>query len=285
MESPFAVTETTIIDYYEQCQVDYEIIWHLNTHGCMHYGYWDATTPNLRSALLNMNTKVAEMAGIQTSDKVLDAGCGVGGSSVFLASRFGCQVEGITLSPKQVAHARQKAMALGVSEAVTFSVANYTNMPFPDCSFDVVWAIESVCHAVEKKDFLKEAYRVLKKGGRLIVADFFSNYPEADVTKSQLLHKWAHSWAVPSFEPLVRFTQKAVDSGFSNTRSVDITAHIAPSARRLYYCFVPGIICDGALRIIGKRTALHKANVWSTYYQYKSLKAGLWSYHMLIANK
>lgn len=285
METQHTVTESAIVDYYEQCQVDYEIVWHLNSHGCMHYGYWDATTHNLRSALTNMNVKVAAMADIQMEDKILDAGCGVGGSSLFLASRFGCQVEGITLSEKQVIHARQKATELGLNEKANFSVANYIQTPFPDESFDVVWAIESVCHATEKKDFLQEAFRVLKKGGRLVVADFFSNDPDAGAAKNFLLHKWARSWAVPSFEGLDNFKNKAMESGFPSVESVDVTAQILPSAKRLYYCFVPGIICDGALRTLGKRTAWHKANVWSTLYQYKSLKAGLWSYHLVKAIK
>ena len=95
------ITENDIVNYYEQCQVDYEIVWHLNSQMCMHYGYWDDTTPTLRSALRNMNTKFAAFAEIKPGEKILDAGCGVGGSSVFLAKNFECEEEGITLSKQQ----------------------------------------------------------------------------------------------------------------------------------------------------------------------------------------
>src|SRR4051812_40625034 len=97
-----AITEKQIISYYDETQVDYAIVWHLNTHLSMHYGYWDETTPNLRSALLRMNAMVAEFGRIRKGALVLDAGCGVGGSSLFLARQFKCRVQGITLSQQQV---------------------------------------------------------------------------------------------------------------------------------------------------------------------------------------
>jgi len=208
------ITENDIVNYYEQCQVDYEIVWHLNSQMCMHYGYWDDTTTTLRSALRNMNAKLAAFAEIKPGEKILDAGCGVGGSSIFLAKNFGCKVEGITLSKQQVNYATQKAGDLGLNDKINFSVDNYLNTKFPDNYFDVVWAIESVCHAFDKEIFLEEAFRVLKKGGRLVVADFFSNSEEYNNDPNSWLQKWAHTWAVPSFEclwvPIRRIFRKGV---------------------------------------------------------------------------
>jgi cyclopropane fatty-acyl-phospholipid synthase-like methyltransferase len=278
------VTEKDIVNYYEQCQVDYEIVWHLNSQMCMHYGYWDDTTPTLRSALRNMNVKLAAFAKIKHDEKILDAGCGVGGSSIFLATKFHCEVEGITLSKQQVNYAIQKAGDLGLHK-VNFFVGNYLNTKFPDNYFDVVWAIESVCHAFDKRIFLEEAFRVLKKGGRLVVADFFSNGEKYNHDPNSWLQKWASTWAVPSFECLDNFKINAEEIGFNNIHSSNITSHILPTAKRLYYCFIPGVICDTFLRIFGKRTPLNKANVRSTLYQYKSLKAGMWSYHFFKAIK
>jgi tocopherol O-methyltransferase len=279
------IKENDIVNYYEQCQVDYEIVWHLNSQMCMHYGYWDETTSTLRSALRNMNAKFAAFAEIKTGEKILDAGCGVGGSSIFLAKNFGCEMEGITLSKQQANYATQKTQEFGLNEKVNFSVGNYLNTKFPDNYFDVVWAIESVCHAPDKKKFLKEAFRILKKGGRLVVADFFSNGEEYNNNQNSWLQKWANTWAVPSFECLDIFKTTAAEIGFKNIHSRNIDSYIMPTAKRLYYCYVPGVICDNFLRIFGKRTPLNKANVRSTLYQYKSLKAGMWSYHFFKATK
>src|SRR5438105_3477628 len=80
---------------------------------------------------------------------------------------------GITITPQQVVTARQNAKRFKVEDNVQFEEQNFMKTRFPDRSFDVVWAIESVCYAPEKGDFIKEAYRQLKKGGRLVIADFF----------------------------------------------------------------------------------------------------------------
>src|SRR5687767_14617549 len=143
MPSSPLINAAEIIDYYENCQIDYSLVWQLDEVMCMHYGYWDNTTPHHRSALQMMNKKVAEAAEIKPGNFVLDAGCGVGGPSIFLASQ-GCQVEGITLSDKQVETCRQNALKFKLQDKVHFSKQNYLTTSFPDESFDVVWAIESV---------------------------------------------------------------------------------------------------------------------------------------------
>ena len=279
MSSP--VSEQQIIDYYDQSYDDYQIVWHVNSRMSMHYGYWDETTTWLREALTNMNRKLVEMAGIQSHHHVLDAGCGVGGSSIFLAKEIGCEVSGITLSSEQVKKAKLNAEKYQVDDKVNFQVANFTSTPFEDHSFDVVWCIESVCHANEKSDFLKEAFRVLKKGGTLIVADFFRTEKEPILDTNQWMRKWAQAWAIPDFEKLSSFELKSFNNGFSSVKNFDITKPIYPTARRLYYCLVPGIICDGFLRLFGKRTKWNKSNVWSTLYQYRALQEGFWSYHVV----
>jgi tocopherol O-methyltransferase len=275
------ITNQDIINYYDDCQIDYELVWHLKSHMAMHYGYWEKDTKNLRQSLTNMNAKLAELAGITKDDLVLDAGCGVGGSSIFLAKNIGCKVIGISLSEKQIESAKKNALNNGIVDKASFEVNNYTATNYPDETFDVVWAIESVCHAAEKADFLHEAHRILKPGGRLIMADFFSNYYNHSKEKKNLLTKWAATWAIPEFEPLSDFKSKAVWADFTNVEIHDATKNITPSALRLYIAFYPGIIVDAFLRLIGKRNRLQKANVWSTYYQYHSLKKGLWSYYII----
>lgn len=71
-----------INEYYRQAQSDYELIWHLKTHHCLHYGYWQPGTRTLREALMRMSDQVAIYGEIKPGDRAVDLGCGVGGPAV-----------------------------------------------------------------------------------------------------------------------------------------------------------------------------------------------------------
>lgn len=102
--------------------------------------------------------------------KILDVGCGIGGTSRYLASNIpGSTVTGITLSSKQVERATQLAKDRNIPNA-NFQVMDALNMTYPDNSFDVVWACESGEHMPDKKRYVEEMTRVLKPGGRIVIA-------------------------------------------------------------------------------------------------------------------
>jgi tocopherol O-methyltransferase len=274
-----------IIDYYKYCEVDYSIVWHLKNHMSMHYGYWEPETKRLRDALHLMNQKLAEYAEITPSDHVCDAGCGVGGSAVFLAKTFGCRVHGITLSENQVLTSRENASRQGVEHQVAFSQRNYLDTQFPSETFDIVWAIESVCYAGDKEDFLAEAYRILKPGGRLAIADFFREKIEPRTEDDILMRRWVKSWAIPDYAVTVEFEEKMRRVGFEDHHIRDITPKVYPSIKRLYQAFFPGFLLTYLLQFLGIRNKLQTANTWSTYYQYHAYKRNLWRYNMVTARK
>lgn len=94
-----------------------------------------------------MVDRLVEHGGVSVQNtgpgkKVLDVGCGVGGSSRHLARNFGCSVSGITLSPVQAQHATERSEKAGLAELTDFQVADALDLPFPDSSFDLVWSLE-----------------------------------------------------------------------------------------------------------------------------------------------
>jgi len=272
------INKDEIINYYDNCQVDYEIVWHLKNNMCMHYGYWDKQTPNLRSALNNMNNRVAEYGGVKQGQLVLDAGCGVGGSSIFLAKNFKCKTIGITLSEKQVRTCSENALKNGVKDQCSFQSGNYLAMDFPDNYFDVVWAIESVCYAYNKIDFLKEAYRVLKPGGKVIIADFYTIELATGSKEKELVDKWTKTWAIKSYASINSMADDFREAGFTDCRQKDVTDHVLKSIKRLYQTFYAGVVCTYVGQLIGLRNRTQTLNTWSTYYQYVAHKKGLWKY-------
>jgi cyclopropane fatty-acyl-phospholipid synthase-like methyltransferase len=251
----------------------------------MHMGFWDNGTRRLRDALLKENEILAKQAGVASRDRVLDAGCGVGGSSIYLAAHYGCNVTGITISAQQVRHARQYAQYYDVNKLTTFFVADYTNIPCGDNSFDVIWAIESVCHAYNKMDFLKEAYRLLKQGGRMIVADGFQSKRRLTREEEALLEKSFRGWGVGSLEIDTVFHNGLKELEFRHIMEQDVTSLIHKSSRRLYFCSFPALMVDMMERLYKKRGSIERGNVISARNQFISLKKDLWKYKVFYAEK
>src|SRR5262249_40866589 len=121
-----------IIAYYDETWVDYRTLWLNPGNLAVHFGYYDEKTQGHEAALLRMNEVMADCAAIQPGERVLDAGCGVGGSSLWLAENRIAEVVGVNVVPSQIAKARDNAQKRGLSDRVTFEQANYTETPFPD---------------------------------------------------------------------------------------------------------------------------------------------------------
>ncbi|MGY6529385.1 MAG: methyltransferase domain-containing protein [Cyanobacterium sp.] len=163
--------------------------------------------------------------------KVLDVGCGIGGSTRILAKSYGFDATGITISPKQVQRATELTPE-GVS--AKFQVDNALNLSFPDNSFDVVWSIEAGPHMPDKAKYAQEMMRVLKPGGTLVVADWNQRDDRQiplngweKVVMRQLLDQWSH----PSFSSIEGFSEQIAETGMVEGEVVnaDWTQETLPS--------------------------------------------------------
>ncbi|MCG6858404.1 MAG: class I SAM-dependent methyltransferase [Salaquimonas sp.] len=107
----------------------------------------------------------ARLANIPHGCHVLDAGCGIGGPSRYLAGRLGCTVEAIDLTPEYVEIARQLNESVGLGDRISVQIGNVTELPFEDESFDVVLCQNVTMNVADKPAMFAEALRVLKPGG------------------------------------------------------------------------------------------------------------------------
>ncbi len=222
-----------IAAYYDYTVPFYRYFWHGSTNA-VHYGFSDAGTATFDDQLLNTNCFLAEAAQISRGERVLDSGCGVGGSAFWLARNIGAEVTGITISERQVRRARALAVRFGLADRTRFLLRNFLDNQFCAAAFDVVWAIESACYLAHSAEFVREAYRLLRPGGRLVVADGFSLRPPATFEESRWLETFTEGLVLPGLTPVGVFAERLERSGFTDVRCWDKTTAIRPSAKRMY---------------------------------------------------
>ena len=110
---------------------------------------------------LNATKTQADLIAITDEMRVLDAGCGVGGSSRYLAHNYGCRVEAIDLTPQYVEAAAQLNKLCGMHDRITVRQGSVTELPYADRSFDPVWSQNVTMNVEDKRRMFFETFRVL----------------------------------------------------------------------------------------------------------------------------
>ncbi|WP_240342429.1 methyltransferase domain-containing protein [Methylococcus sp. EFPC2] len=271
--------------HYDDCYWDYRTAWFDNENLALHYGYWEEGIKTHSQALLNKNRIMADIAGIKAGDRVLDAGCGIGGSSIWLAKHRGAHATGITVSEQQAQHATRNAARHGVSDKTEFHAMDFLATTFPDASFDVVWAVESSCYAVDKRDFFREAYRVLKPGGTLIACDGYVTKREFDESEWQAIMDCLNGWAVPNLASAEEFQSGMEECGFREVHVTEATKETLPSARRMYLTALWTYPMQVVMHWLGLRKKAQTANFKVALAQWKIFNEGLARYYIFRAKK
>lgn len=157
---------------------------------------------NFKQAKIDFVHDMIDFSRATDPKKILDVGCGIGGSSRILGKRFpNAEVIGITLSPEQAQRAGRLAEEAGLSN-VRFQVMDALNMEFESNTFDLVWGCESGEHMPDKKRYVEEMSRVLKPKGNLVVATWCERDPvpiftaEERKTLNFLYAEWSHPFFI-----------------------------------------------------------------------------------------
>jgi len=257
-----------VVRYYTESQFFYDLFWTERTTRSMNYGYWDPDTRRLSEAFRNQNRAIADHLQVEESDRVLEAGCGTGGATVWMARHFGCRALGITLCRRQAERGRRIAAQHSVSERTGFMVMDFTETGFSSGSFTKIFASESVCYALNKLDFLREAHRLLRVGGRLVVVDGYRVDRELSVPERETLGSWARGWAVPGLARVDEFAADLRTAGFSDIAFRDQTGRVLPSARRILMRGLSFWPVARAAHAAGMLTKVQLAHVRSSIEQY-----------------
>jgi tocopherol O-methyltransferase len=159
--------------------------------------------------------------------QILDLGCGVGGSALWLAEHYPFRVTGITVSPLQARTAGKLALRRGLSDRCRFLVADFTRLPRLSgiCS---AYAIESFAHGDDPTAFFHQIGSLLPAGGRLILCDDFiapGDTPGSE-RREAWLSRFKNGWHLHSLMGSEEVVRLAAEWGFRPVQTIDLTPHL-----------------------------------------------------------
>lgn len=195
----------------------------------IHHGYFETNTESPVEAQEKLIEKLLDLLKSDPQGEILDVGCGMGGSSYFLAKRFPIHVTGITLSGKQVematalANNNQRGTTIFKVEDAQFlsSIANN--------SIDLVWSLESCEQFFDKKKFFSQAFRVLKPGGQMILATWCSSAEEYTGAQSANYRKLCKSLQLPYMPTINRYEKLLKSENFIIDEKQNWSTHVQKS--------------------------------------------------------
>ncbi len=219
--------------YYEEAGPDYAA-W--SPHFNMHFGFyrWGMNPFRRETMLEQMNQEIQRRLHptAESPARVLDMGCGLGATLRSFACRLpDADLNGITLVPWQLEQGRQLNRTSQQGRRITLTLGNYEHTHYPSASFDAVYAIESSCyaHGASKSAFLQEAHRLLRPGGRIVVADGFLGPGKLRGPQKSILSKLCQCWVIDTLGEVDQFTRELNRLGFSNIEVAPMQARVTPS--------------------------------------------------------
>jgi len=215
-----------IADFWDKTTDGWREIW--GPH--IHHGYYETAqslTPlQAQEALID---KIIEMINLPHHAKVLDAGCGMGGSSIYLAKKFNANVTGITLSKRQADIARKQCQTENI-HTIDFKIEDALTLEsFADNSFDIIWSLESCEQFYDKNLFIKNAYRVLKPGGKLMLATWCSDRESYEGELAKSYKKLCDAFDLPYMPTMQTYQEYLINNKFTVTKMDDWSANVKQS--------------------------------------------------------
>lgn len=196
--------------------------------GAIHRAVWGPGVDTRTQAFRFVDDRIASELG-PGDQQVLDLGCGVGGSLLYLAQQRPRQVPfsgiGVTLSPLQARLGQARAAAAGLADRVRIIEGDYGALPHGLPPIDVAYAIESFVHGPDPARFFSEAARVLRPGGRLIVVDDVRGERE-DRGAAATIDRFMRGWHVNTLLTAGQMRALAAAAGLTHDSTTDLTPYL-----------------------------------------------------------
>lgn len=276
----------SVEEYYDKCTKYYTWFWYDKESLGMHYGFWDRDTKSRKEALINQYREIINLIHPEPNELILDAGCGVGGASIWLAKKTKAKFIGIASSIKQLELANKYAKKHGVSEYVKFYRQDYFRTNFKDETFDKIFAIESFCHSYpDSLNLFNEMYRILKTGGKIFMSDGILLRHPKDNDEQKLFKEWCSGWKLNGLNTIDEIIYAFRKAEFKNIEFIDKTESIKRSSNQIYLGGMIGRPFLKVLRIFRLISLIELKNVNAIINQKSLFEKGIMGYGIFYAEK
>jgi SAM-dependent methyltransferase len=223
----------------------------------MHFGFYRwGMNPLFRESMLEqMNQEVLRRLRLAPggSPRILDMGCGLAATLLSIAkSHPDADLHGITLVPWQLEHGRALNQSSASTARMQISLGDYERTGFRASSFDAVYALESSCyaHGANKSAFLQEAHRILRPGGRFVVADGFLGPGKLRGPQKRICRILCDCWAIETLGEIEAFSREIERIGFRDIVVEQVQACVTPSVFHVPWVTLKFLLTDV---VFGKR--------------------------------
>lgn len=205
--------------------------------GAKHFGFYEPGDKmyQISKSLRKMERKIGESLALPANSKVLDAGSGMGAVSRNLSQWFNYRITGIDILDFNLTEARKQAKKPEYSrQGLRYLKMDYHNLTFEDSSFNGIYTTETFVHASDPAKALKEFFRVLKPGGKLVQLEYshdpYDQMSTADKRSFEFVNKYA---AMPAFNLFEHGRHESLikSTGFNLISSIDYMKNIEPMLR------------------------------------------------------